>query len=131
MLVTSFHQVQLDRMNSILQKDLKGLDVHLVLLIDMSGHIIARCDFGKNNFDVHALAALAAGNFAAVKAMATVVGEDDFPLMFHKGEKENIHFSRVGENFLLVTIFGNQMSLGLLRLNVKETINKIKKVLET
>jgi predicted regulator of Ras-like GTPase activity (Roadblock/LC7/MglB family) len=129
MTVISFHQKQLDLISDILQKDLEKFDVHMVLLIDMSGHIIARCDYGNNSFDVHALAALAAGNFAAVKAMATVVGEKDFPLMFHKGEKENIHFSRVGNDFLLVTIFGEDISLGLLRLNVSETINKIKKVL--
>jgi predicted regulator of Ras-like GTPase activity (Roadblock/LC7/MglB family) len=50
-------------------------------------------------------------------------------MLFHKGAKENIHFSRVGDNFLLITIFGNEMSLGLLRLNVSETIVKIKTAL--
>jgi len=119
----------LDRIDRILQNDLKNDDIHFVLLIDMSGHIIARCNHGSNSFDVHALAALAAGNFAAVKAMAAIVGEDEFPTLFHKGRKENIHFSQIGDNFLLVTIFGNNMSLGLLRLNVVEAIDKIKKAL--
>jgi predicted regulator of Ras-like GTPase activity (Roadblock/LC7/MglB family) len=125
----SFHQEQLDRINDILQKDLKKLDIHFVLLIEVSGHIIARCDHGSSNFDAYALAALAAGSFAAVKAMATIVGEEEFSMLFHKGKKENIHFSRVSDNFLLITIFGNNMSLGLLRLNVSEAIVKIKKVL--
>lgn len=127
--ITSFHQEQLDRIEEILRKDLDNLDIHFVLLIDMSGHIIARYDHGSSGFDVHALAALAAGNYAAVKAMAGIVGEDDFPMLFHKGQKENIHSSLVGDNFLLITIFGNNMSLGLLRLNVTEAVEKIKKVL--
>jgi predicted regulator of Ras-like GTPase activity (Roadblock/LC7/MglB family) len=61
--------------------------------------------------------------------MATIVGETDFPMLFHKGKKENIHFSLVGDHFLLITIFGNKMSLGLLRLIVSEAVNKIKKAL--
>jgi predicted regulator of Ras-like GTPase activity (Roadblock/LC7/MglB family) len=129
MAVTAFYQEQLDRIDSILQKDLNNVDIHFVLLIDMSGHIIARWDNGSKGFDAYALAALAAGSFAAVKAMATIVGEKDFPMLFHKGKKENIHFSLVGEQFLLITIFGNNMSLGLLRLIVSEAINRIKKVL--
>ena len=131
MALTAFHQEQIDRIEDILQRDLKKQDIHFVLLIDLAGHIIARCDNGNKGYDVYAMAALAAGNYAAVKAMATIVGEDDFSMMFHKGKKENIHFSRVGDKFLLITIFGNTMSLGLLRLNVSEAINKIKKVLGT
>jgi predicted regulator of Ras-like GTPase activity (Roadblock/LC7/MglB family) len=129
MAITAFHQEQLDRIDNILQKDLNNIDIHFVLLIDMSGHIIARWDNGGKGFDAYALAALAAGSFAAVKAMAVIVGETDFPTLFHKGKKENIHFSLVGDQFLLITIFGNHMSLGLLRLIVSEAINKIKKAL--
>jgi len=131
MAITSFHQEQLDKIDNVLKIDMQKLDIHFVLLIDMSGHIIASYDNGSSGFDVYALAALAAGSFAAVNAMANIVGEDEFSLLFHKGKKENIHFSRVGDNFLLVTIFGNNMSLGLLRLNVNETIVKIKKLLKT
>lgn len=131
MALITYRQEQLDRISDILHRDLRQLDIHFVLLIDMAGHIVANYDHGNSGFDVYALAALAAGSFAAVKAMATVVGEDEFSLLFHKGKKENIHFSRVGEKYLLVTIFGNNMSLGLLRLNVNEVIEKIKKILET
>jgi predicted regulator of Ras-like GTPase activity (Roadblock/LC7/MglB family) len=127
--VTIFHQEQLDRIGDVLQRDLNNPDIHFVLLIDVSGHIIARCDHNNKGYDAYALAALSAGCFAAVKAMAAIVGEEEFPLMYHKGKKENIHFSRVGDNFLLITIFGNEMSLGLLRLNVTEVVDKIKSVL--
>jgi predicted regulator of Ras-like GTPase activity (Roadblock/LC7/MglB family) len=47
-------------------------------------------------------------------------------LLFHKGETESIHFSKVVDELLLITIFGNDVSLGFLRLKVSQAIRKIK-----
>ena len=76
-------------------------------------------------------AALAAGNFAAVDAMAQLVGEQEFSLHFHKGETESIHFSKVNGDILLITIFGNDISLGFVRLKTTEVIDKIKSLWTT
>jgi predicted regulator of Ras-like GTPase activity (Roadblock/LC7/MglB family) len=121
-------QEQLDRIEHILQDDLVESGVHSVLLIDMAGNIIAKGDNGNCEHDVYSLAALASANFAAVDTMAKIVGEDEFSLLFHKGEKESIHFSKVQNDFLLISIFGKQVSLGLLRLKVAEAVEKIKEV---
>jgi predicted regulator of Ras-like GTPase activity (Roadblock/LC7/MglB family) len=125
-MATTFTMEQLDKVDRVLNENFNKIGIHCVLLIDMAGHIIAKCDNAGGSFDVYSLAALAAGSFAAVNAMAAIVGEDEFSLLFHKGNKENLHFSRVGNDYLLVTIFGNAISLGLLRLNVNEAIEKIK-----
>lgn len=124
-------QKQLDGMEEVLKQDLIDLGVHCVFLIDMAGNVIANLDNGDIEHDIYSLAALAAGNFGAVSAMAKIVGEKEFSLLFHKGEKENIHFSKVMTDFLLVTIFGKETSLGFLRLKVAEAIGKIKKILES
>jgi len=123
-------QKQLSEIEDVLQEDLIGLGVHCVFLIDMAGNIIANFDNGKTKHDVYSLAALAAGNFGAVNAMAKIIGEDEFALLFHKGESENIHFSKILADYLLITIFGNDISLGLLRLKVAEAVAKTKKILE-
>ncbi len=121
-------QEQLDQIEHVLQEDLVESGVHSVLLIDMAGNIIAKGDNGNCEHDVYSLAALASANFAAVDTMAKIVGEDEFSLLFHKGEKESIHFSKVQNDFLLISIFGKQVSLGLLRLKVAEAVEKIKEV---
>lgn len=121
-------QEQLDQIEHILQDDLVESGVHSVLLIDMAGNIIAKGDNGNCEHDVYSLAALASANFAAVDTMAKIVGEDEFSLLFHKGEKESIHFSKVQNDFLLISIFGKKVSLGLLRLKVAEAVEKIKDV---
>jgi len=115
----------LDLIERILVEELINLGVGSVLLIDMAGNVIINLDDGKTKYDVYALAALAAGNFGAVSEMAKIIGEKEFSLLFHKGEKESIHFSKVGEGQLLITVFGKDVTLGFLRLKVAEAIEKI------
>ena len=62
--------------------------------------------------------------------MAKIIGEGEFSLLFHKGKKENIHFNKILSEFLLITIFSNEISLGFLRLKVNESVEKIKEILD-
>jgi predicted regulator of Ras-like GTPase activity (Roadblock/LC7/MglB family) len=127
----TFGQDQLNGIEEVLQEDLMELGVNSVVFIDMAGNIIVDLNDGKVEHDIYSLAALAAGNFGAVSAMAQIIGEEDFSLLFHKGEKESIHFSKVSTDFLLITIFGHETSLGFLRLKVDESIEKIVNILES
>ena len=120
---------QFESIEGILSKELIELGVRCVLLIDLAGNIIVNLDDGDLEHDIYSLAALAAGNFGAVSAMAKIVGEEDFSLLFHKGESESIHFSKIDDELLLVTIFGKDVSLGFLRLKVTEATKKIKEIL--
>ncbi|PLX48689.1 MAG: gliding motility protein [Desulfobulbaceae bacterium] len=124
-------QEQLDQIDALIVSDLIGIGVHSVIVVDVAGNVIAEHDNGNANVDVHAFAALAAGNFAAVDAMAQLVGEREFSLHFHKGEDESIHFSKINDDILLITIFGNDVSLGFLRLKTTEVIDKIKEMWKT
>jgi predicted regulator of Ras-like GTPase activity (Roadblock/LC7/MglB family) len=75
--------------------------------------------------DVAALSALTAANFGATAEIAKLLGEDEFNLLFHKGNKENIYFSGVGEHLIVVTIFDNKTSLGLVRLRVNKVADEL------
>jgi len=52
--------------------------------------------------------------------MAKLLGEKDFSILFHEGEKDNIHISIVEQRVILVVIFDERSSLGLVRLRVKK-----------
>ena len=127
--IVVFDGKRLDLIERILTEELINLGVRSVLLIDLAGNIIINLDDGKTKHDVYSLAALAAGNFGAVSEMAKIVGEKEFSLLFHKGEKESIHFSKVNEDQLLITVFREDVSLGFLRLKIGEAVKKIKNLM--
>ncbi len=119
---------QLDKIEQILLTDLIASGVHCVLLIDFAGNIIAQGDNGQSRIDVYSLAALSAANFGAVEAMAKIVGQEEFALLFHKGETGSLYFSKVNNELLIISVFGKEIILGLLRMKVADAILKIQQI---
>ena len=120
---------QLERIEDILQQDFIDPGVHCAFLVDLAGNNIAHRGVGDFDGVINLLPAVAASNFAAVSAMARMIGDKDFRLIFHKGEYKSIHFRKVLSDLLIVSIFGNDFSLGLLRMKMNEAIRKIRKTL--
>jgi len=124
----TLEQDQLDKIEQILLTDLIASGVHCVLLIDFAGNIIAQGDNGRSRIDVYSLAALSAANFGAVEAMAKIVGQEEFALLFHKGETGSLYFSKVNDELLIIAVFGKEIILGLLRMKVADAILKIQQI---
>jgi predicted regulator of Ras-like GTPase activity (Roadblock/LC7/MglB family) len=124
-----YNQNQLDAIDDVIQTNLIAAGLDHVIFMDMGGNAIAKHDNGKSFLDSTAFAALAAGNYAAVDAMAKLVGESEFSLLFHKGKKLSIHFSKVTDDTLLISMFNKELSLGLVRLKVIDTIKEINQIL--
>lgn len=120
-----FTKEQIEAIENVLEEELIELGVQSVILMDLAGNVIVNLDSGDTRHDVFSLAALAAGNYGAVSAMANIIGEQEFSLLFHKGEEESIHFNKVVDDLLLLTIFNKNVSLGFLRLKVAEAVKRI------
>jgi predicted regulator of Ras-like GTPase activity (Roadblock/LC7/MglB family) len=120
----------LEKTKSQIENSLIKAGVNAVLLIDEAGNIVAACGKKTCDLDMTSLAALAAANFGATSQMAKLIGEDDFALLFHKGKKDSIYFSRVSADLILVTIFGDNVSLGLVRLRVIQLAKDIEKAFD-
>lgn len=119
---------QLEEIARILKRGLIDIGVACAILVDRAGNSISKVDNGQITFDSYTFATLAAGNYASVEAMAQLVGETEFTMLFHKGENASIYFSGVNEDMLLVAAFGREISLGFLRLKVADSIEKIKSI---
>lgn len=126
-----YNKNQLNAIDNAIKNHLIATGVDHVIYMDMSGNAIAKHDRGRTSLDSTAFAALAAGNFAAVDAMAKLIGESEFSLLFHKGEKSSIHFSKVDDDTLLISMFNKDISLGIVRLKAAEAIKEILQALSS
>src|SRR5215216_7085507 len=101
----------------------------IVFLVDKNGQQIAVMG-DLENFDATSLASLTAGNVAATDGLAKLIGEKEFSILFHEGEKDNIHISLVAQRVILVVIFDEKSSLGLVRLRVKKASQELERTFE-
>src|SRR6266545_2787753 len=98
----------------------------VVVLVEKDGQQIAvHGELG--DLDTTSLASLAAGNVAATGGMAKLIGEDEFPTLSHEGERESIHISVIGR-ILLVVVFDERSSLGLVKLRSKHVSQELSSV---
>lgn len=109
---------------------LRESEANAVFLIDKNGQQLAAAG-EYEEIDTTALATLTAGNVAATDGLAKLLGEQGFTILFHEGQKDNIHISIVGELAILVVIFDQRTSVGLVRLRVKQSSPVLEKVLTT
>ncbi|MCS7080377.1 MAG: roadblock/LC7 domain-containing protein [Chloracidobacterium sp.] len=117
------------RIKNIIARLCEDANARMVFLIDKNGQKIA--DYGDvGAIDTTSLASLTAGNVAATDALARLVGEKEFPVLSHEGERDNIHISIVAQRVILVVIFDERSSLGLVRLRVKRAATDMAEVLE-
>jgi predicted regulator of Ras-like GTPase activity (Roadblock/LC7/MglB family) len=100
----------------------------VVFLVDKDGQEIA-VQGEVGNLDTTSLASLAAGNVAATGGMAQLIGEKEFPTLSHEGARESIHISVVGR-MLLIVVFDERSSLGLVKLRSKQVSQQLASMME-
>lgn len=100
-----------------------------VFLIDKNGQLIASCG-ETSKLDTTSLASLAAGNMAATGGLAQILGEREFSIIFHEGERDNLHISLVAHQVILVVLFDRRSSLGLVRLRVKKASDELSQIFD-
>lgn len=113
----------------VLDNLLKASNSKSIYLVDKNGQMIATAG-DVSGIDATSLASLTAGNIAATGGLAKLVGEKEFAIQFHEGEKDNIHISIVGSRVILVVIFDQRSSLGLIRLRVKKASTALAEIFE-
>ncbi len=120
---------EFNQIKGIISKLRVDANAKLVFLVDKNGQQIA-AHGNIENLDTTSLASLTAGNVAATDALAKLIGEKEFSILFHEGQRDNIHISIVGLRVILVVIFDERSSLGLVRLRVKKASQELSQVFE-
>ena len=120
---------EFQRIRESLQRLRHDANANVVFLVDKNGQQIAAVG-DLQALDTTSLASLTAGNVAATDGLARLIGEKEFSILFHEGEKDNIHISIVAQRVILVVIFDERSSLGLVRLRVRRATTELDKIFE-
>jgi predicted regulator of Ras-like GTPase activity (Roadblock/LC7/MglB family) len=100
-----------------------------IFIVDKNGQLIS--ETGElQGIDSTSLASLTAGCIAATGGLAKIVGEEEFPIHYHQGQRDNLHITHVGSRIILVVVFDDRSSLGLVRLRVKKAGSELAKIFE-
>ncbi len=117
----SFTQEDFDAITQSLQRFLGDSNARCALLVDRTGQLVATVG-EKPRFDATTFATLTAADFSANDQLAKLIGENDFNSLFHQGEKESMYLADIARRVILVVLFDERTTLGLVRLKVKEAV---------
>jgi predicted regulator of Ras-like GTPase activity (Roadblock/LC7/MglB family) len=122
-------QDDFDRVLGIIQRLVRDANAKGVFVVDKAGQLIGEAG-ELRGIDSTSLASLTAGCIAATGGLAKILGEEEFPTHFHQGERDNLHMTLVGDRMILVVVFDERSSLGLVRLRVKKAGGELAKLFE-
>jgi predicted regulator of Ras-like GTPase activity (Roadblock/LC7/MglB family) len=114
---------------STLENFLDKSEASYALLIDRGGSILTQAGDFPESADPTIIAALAAGSFAATRELAYRVGEADCHELYQQGGHSHILINAVDDDVVLVTIFGPQSTLGLVKFYSTRAASRIAAVL--
>jgi predicted regulator of Ras-like GTPase activity (Roadblock/LC7/MglB family) len=123
------YEEEFQEINVVIERLLQEANAKVIFLVDKNGQLISGVG-DTERFDTTSLASLTAGNIAATGGLAKLIGEKEFSILFHEGEKDNLHISIVGGRVILVVLFDSRSSLGLVRLRVKKSSDELSAIFE-
>jgi len=123
----SFTQDDADAITRILLNFLQETNSRSALLVDRSGQLVTTVG-EQPQFDATAFATLAAADFSANDQLAKLIGETDFTTLFHQGERDSMYVADVARRLILVVLFDQRTTLGLVRLRLKAAVNELNQV---
>ncbi len=123
------YEEEFRQISQLIEKLNRESNAKVCYLVDKNGQLIASAG-ETNDIDSTSLASLTAGNIAATGGLAKLLGEREFSILFHEGEKDNLHISLIGQRVILVVIFDSRSSLGLVRLRVRKVGHELDSIFQ-
>jgi predicted regulator of Ras-like GTPase activity (Roadblock/LC7/MglB family) len=120
----SFREEDATRIHAVLGHLLREANARTALLVDRTGQMLATVGESPA-FDPIAFASLTAADFSANDQLAKLLGEAEFGALFHQGEKESLYLADVARRVILVVLFDNRTTLGLVKLRVRPVVENL------
>jgi predicted regulator of Ras-like GTPase activity (Roadblock/LC7/MglB family) len=125
----SFNENDFKQIQKHLQAFLRDSNARCALLVDRTGQLVATVgDVPK--FDPTAFASLTAADFSANDQLAKMIGEEEFASLVHQGERESMYLADIAKRVILVVLFDQRATLGLVKLKAKSVVENLNRVFE-
>lgn len=125
----SFEENDFQRIGKLLQGFLFESNARCALLVDRTGQLVTTAG-EPPQFDTVAFASLAAADFSANDQLASMIGENEFSSLFHQGERESMYLADVAKRVILVVLFDNRTTLGMIRIKVKTVVRELNDIFQ-
>ncbi|MDZ7315874.1 MAG: roadblock/LC7 domain-containing protein [candidate division KSB1 bacterium] len=126
-----FSEATFEKISRIVAELNKRLKARACIFADMNGYIV-NYSGNQPEFDVHAFTAVAAGSFSTAKEMALMVsGKKHFEHVFFEGTDRHVYMCSVGDDYLMIIVFGQQTPVGFVRLLTHHAVEKLAEYLES
>jgi predicted regulator of Ras-like GTPase activity (Roadblock/LC7/MglB family) len=123
----SFREEDSRRIDEILTSFLHESSARTALIVDRTGQLVATVG-QPVAFDPTAFASLTAADFSANDQLARMLGEPEFGALFHQGERESMYLADIARRVILVVLFDNETTLGLVKLRVRAAVQELNQV---
>jgi predicted regulator of Ras-like GTPase activity (Roadblock/LC7/MglB family) len=123
----SFREEDSRRIDGILSEFLRESSARTALIVDRTGQLVATVGEAVA-FDPTAFASLTAADFSANDQLARMLGEPEFGALFHQGERESMYLADIARRVILVVLFDNATTLGLVKLRVRSAVHELNQV---
>jgi predicted regulator of Ras-like GTPase activity (Roadblock/LC7/MglB family) len=122
------YEPEFQEIQAICERLHRETNAKAVLLIDRNGQAISESG-ETQQIDVVSMCSLTAGNVAATSAIAELLAEPEFSSQYHEGKTTHVHLS-LHERLILVVLFDQRSSLGVVRLRVKRAQDDLRRIFE-
>lgn len=123
----SFGEQDAQQIERILQNFLFESSARCALIVDRTGQLVTTVG-ERPEFDSTAFASLAAADFSANDQLASMIGEQEFSSLFHQGERESMYLADVARRVILVVLFDDRATLGMIRIKVKSVVRELTEI---
>ena len=123
------YEEDLEELQQILDRIVTGSQCRSALLISPEDGSLLLARGLTGSLDTASLATLAAAAFASTSEIARLIGESEFTMLFHQGRRDHIHISRAGESAILMILFDDRTTVGMVRLYARENAERIHRIL--
>ncbi len=123
----AFHEEDSVRIHGVLLEFLRESSSRTALLVDRAGQMLITVG-EPPNFDPTAFASLTAADFSANDQLARLLGESEFGTLFHQGERESLYLADIARRVILVVLFDNRTTLGLVKLRLRATVGDLSSI---